>query len=156
MSEALFPSRMASRPRIYAYSIADAAFVWPVRVYYEDTDSGGVVYYANYLKFLERARTEWLRALGFEQTELLRDYNVLFVVRRVEIDYLRPARFNDTLVVTVRVHGKGRSWMELDQTATRGAEVLVAARVKIVCVNGQSFRPVEIPLAIKEKMEENT
>jgi acyl-CoA thioester hydrolase len=132
------------------------AFSWPVRVYYEDTDSGGVVYYANYLKFLERARTEWLRALGFEQTELLHDYNVLFVVRRVEIDYLRPARFNDALAVTVSVHGKGRSWIELDQMITRDAQTLVTARVKIVCVNGQSFKPAEIPPTIKEKMEENT
>lgn len=132
------------------------SFAWPVRVYYEDTDSGGVVYYANYLKFLERARTEWLRALGFEQTELLRDYNVLFVVRRVEIDYLRPARFNDALTVTLAVRGMGRSWVELDQTATRGAEVLVTAHIKIVCVNGQSFKPAGIPSAIKVKMEENT
>lgn len=137
-------------------SLTEEGFSWPVRVYYEDTDSGGVVYYANYLKFLERARTEWLRALGFEQTELLRDYNVLFVVRRVEVDYLRPARFDEALVVTVKVHGMGRSWMELDQAAIRDAEALVTARVKIVCVNGQSFRPVGIPPAIKEKMEENT
>lgn len=137
-------------------SLTEEGFSWPVRVYYEDTDSGGVVYYANYLKFLERARTEWLRALGFEQTELLRDYNVLFVVRRVEVDYLRPARFDEALVVTVKVHGMGRSWMELDQAAIRDAEALVTARVKIVCVNGQSFRPVGIPSAIKEKMEENT
>lgn len=129
------------------------SFTWPVRVYYEDTDSGGVVYYANYLKFLERARTEWLRGLGFEQTELLRDYNVIFVVRRVEIDYLRPAVFNDALLVTARVHQDGRSWIELDQTVERGGEVLVKARVKIVCVNGQAFKPVGIPPAIKQKME---
>jgi len=134
-------------------SQSGTAFVWPVRVYYEDTDSGGVVYYANYLKFLERARTEWLRGLGFEQTELLRDYNVIFVVRRVEIDYLRPAVFNDALVVSAQVHQDGRSWIELDQTVERGGEVLVKARVKIVCVNGQAFKPVGIPPAIKQKME---
>jgi len=131
-------------------------FVWPVRVYYEDTDSGGVVYYANYLKFLERARTEWLRALGFDQSELLRDYNVIFVVRRVEIDYLRPAVFDDALAVTVKVHGEGRSWIELDQTVEReGEDALVKARVKIVCVNGQTFKPAGIPPEIKAKMEEN-
>lgn len=130
-----------------------ATFTFPIRIYYEDTDSGGVVYYANYLKFLERARTEWLRDMSFEQTELLDRYNVLFVVRRVEIDYLRPAVFNDALSVTVQVHNAGRSWIELDQTVVRGAEVLVTARVKIVCVNGQSFKPVGIPPAIKEKME---
>ncbi|MEJ1469461.1 MAG: YbgC/FadM family acyl-CoA thioesterase, partial [Candidatus Sedimenticola sp. (ex Thyasira tokunagai)] len=74
-------------------------FIWPVRVYYEDTDSGGVVYYANYLKFMERARTEWLRQLGFEQDELLEKEGILFAVRRVAVDYLRPARFNDELLV---------------------------------------------------------
>lgn len=126
-------------------------FIWPVRVYYEDTDSGGVVYYANYLKFLERARTEWLRALGFEQTELLCDYNVLFVVRRVEVDYLKPAVFNDLLTVTARVHETGRSWIELDQTVEREG-VLVKARVKIVCVNGLTFKPVGIPPEIINKM----
>lgn len=134
-------------------TIKPSSFTFPVRIYYEDTDSGGVVYYANYLKFLERARTEWLRALGFEQTELLDRYNVIFVVRRVEIDYLRPAVFNDALLVTVQVHHAGRSWIELDQTVQREAEVLVTARVKIVCVNGQSFKPVGIPPAIKQEME---
>lgn len=127
------------------------AFTWPVRVYYEDTDSGGVVYYANYLKFLERARTEWLRALGFAQSELLRDYNVIFVVRRVEIDYLKPAVFDDLLAVTVREHEAGRSWIELDQTVERDG-ILVRARVKIVSVNGLTFKPVAIPADIKNKM----
>src|SRR4030065_1328558 len=92
-------------------------FAWPVRVYYEDTDSGGVVYYANYLKFMERARTEWLRNQGFEQTELLRDHLVIFVVRAVQIEYLRPAMFNDLLTVTVRFHQAGRSRVQHDQTA---------------------------------------
>ena len=127
------------------------AFAWPVCVYYEDTDSGGVVYYANYLKFLERARTEWLRALGFAQSELLRDYNVIFVMRRVEIDYLKPAVFDDLLTVTARVHGASRSWFELDQTIERDG-VLVRALVKIVSVNGSTFKPVAIPAEIKMKM----
>ena len=77
-------------------------FIWPVRVYYEDTDAGGVVYYANYLKFMERARTEWLRTLGFEQTTLLNDYGIKFVVRAVALEYLRPALFNDRLEITVQ------------------------------------------------------
>ncbi len=133
-------------------------FAWPVRVYYEDTDAGGVVYYTNYLKFMERARTEWLRAQGFEQPELLRDHSVIFVVRAVQIEYLRPALFNDLLSVSVRLHAAGRSWMELDQTVahTEGHErdeVLVQARVKVVCVNGQSFKPVQIPAAVREKVE---
>ncbi|MHB1590457.1 MAG: tol-pal system-associated acyl-CoA thioesterase [Sulfuricella sp.] len=129
-------------------------FAWPVRVYYEDTDSGGVVYYANYLKFMERARTEWLRSQGFEQPELLRDHSVIFVVRAVQIEYLRPAIFNDLLTVTVRFHAAGRSWIELDQTAEHPENgVLVKARVKVVCVNGQTFKPVQIPAPVRESVE---
>ena len=80
-------------------------FLWPVRVYYEDTDSGGVVYYANYLKFMERARTEWLRALGFEQDQLIEEEGVIFAVRRAEVDFIAPGRFNDALQVSATTHG---------------------------------------------------
>ena len=131
-------------------------FLWPVRVYYEDTDSGGVVYYANYLKFMERARTEWLRIHGFEQTELMREHGVIFVVRDVHISYLRPAVFNDLLQVSVSVHATGRSWIEFAQTVERVNEILTHANVKIVCVNQLSFKPVEIPEIIREKMENRT
>jgi len=127
-------------------------FIFPVRVYYEDTDAGGVVYYANYLKFLERARTEWLRAAGFEQPELLRDHNVIFVVRSVAIEYLRPAQFNDELTVTVRMKKLGRSTIEVFQTVERDAR-LIEASVKIVCVDGASFKPVSIPAPIKQQLE---
>lgn len=127
-------------------------FVWPVRVYYEDTDSGGVVYYANYLKFMERARTEWLRALGFEQTELLDEHHVIFVVREVGIEYRRPARFNDLLDVTVSLAEVGRSQIVLKQTVENG-DVFSRATVKVVCVDGESFKPVRIPAIIKEKIE---
>jgi len=130
-------------------------FSWPVRVYYEDTDSGGVVYYANYLKFMERARTEWLRAHGFEQSVLVREHGVIFVVRDVHISYLRPAVFDDLLQVTVKIHATGRSWIEFVQTVERD-EILSQARVKIVCVNQLSFKPVEIPDIIREKMENRT
>ncbi|MDH5370471.1 MAG: YbgC/FadM family acyl-CoA thioesterase, partial [Gammaproteobacteria bacterium] len=82
-------------------------FLWPVRIYYEDTDSGGVVYYANYLKFMERARTEWLRSKGFEQDELIAKENVIFAVRSVQADYLLPARFNEEIVVNTWVLKKG-------------------------------------------------
>jgi acyl-CoA thioester hydrolase len=126
-----------------------------VRVYYEDTDSGGVVYYANYLKFMERARTEWLRVHGFEQTDLMREHGVIFVVRDVHITYLRPAVFDDLLEVTVSVHATGRSWIEFAQTVERN-EILSRAQVKIVCVNQLSFKPVEIPDIIREKMENRT
>ncbi len=127
-------------------------FTFPVRVYYEDTDAGGVVYYANYLKFLERARTEWLRAAGVEQPTLLRNYNVIFVVRSVAIEYLRPAQFNDALTVTVRLTKFGRSTIEVFQTVTRDA-TLVEAMVKIVCVDGASFKPVSIPPHLKQQLE---
>ena len=127
-------------------------FTWPVRVYYEDTDSGGVVYYANYLKFMERARTEWLRALGFEQTQLLDEHHVIFVVREVGIEYLRPARFNDLLDVTVSLAEAGRSQIVLKQTVENG-DLFSRATVKVVCVDGESFKPVRIPAIIKEKIE---
>jgi len=130
-------------------------FNWPVRVYYEDTDSGGVVYYANYLKFMERARTEWLRVHGFEQTDLMREHGIIFVVRDVHITYLRPAVFDDLLQVTVSIHATGRSWIEFTQTVERD-EILSRAQVKIVCVNQLSFKPVEIPDIIREKMENRT
>ena len=128
-------------------------FSWPARVYYEDTDAGGVVYYANYLKFMERARTEWLRARGFEQSALARERGVVFVVHDVHIRYLRPAVFDDSLLVTVRVHDTGRSWIEFVQTVERGNEILTRAQVKIVCVNQLSFKPVEIPEIIRDNME---
>lgn len=127
-----------------------AGFIWPVRVYYEDTDSGGVVYYANYLRFLERARTEWLRAAGFEQTHLQDDFDVIFMVRSVAIEYLRPAVFNDLLEVTVELKSCGRSRIDvLQRVRRRGAQgeemTLVEAQVGLACVNCQSFKPVRIP-----------
>lgn len=129
----------ASTPR------SDRAFSWPVRVYYEDTDLGGVVYYANYLKFLERARTEWLRALGFEQTELAAVHRIVFVVRSITLEYLKPARFNDELEITVEAREVGASRIELNQRVRRGADDLVEARVELACVNTAAFKPVRIP-----------
>ncbi len=131
-------------------------FSFPVRVYYEDTDSGGVVYYANYLKFLERARTEWLRAAGFEQPELMRDHNVIFVVRSVAIEYLQPARFNDELNVTVHLEKLGSCTIDVFQTVARD-KPLVEARVQIVCVDNQSgFKPVRIPSFIRQQLESHS
>ena len=127
-------------------------FSWPVRVYYEDTDSGGVVYYANYLKFLERARTEWLRSRGFEQTDLLRSHGVVFVVRAITLDYFKPAMFNDMLEVTVELAESGRSQMILAQSVRRGHASLVEARVRLACVNSASFKPVKMPDAVIEKL----
>ncbi|KFI24003.1 tol-pal system-associated acyl-CoA thioesterase [Nitrosococcus oceani] len=124
-------------------------FVWPVRVYYEDTDSGGVVYYANYLKFMERARTEWLRSLGFEQDVLLNEQGLLFVVRSLQIDYLRPGRFNDWLKVHSHLLERGRASLAFAQTVRRGEQTLLCqAEVKVVCLNAQTFRPCPIPKLI--------
>jgi acyl-CoA thioester hydrolase len=120
-------------------------FSWPVRVYYEDTDSGGVVYYANYLKFLERARTEWLRAAGFEQSALAAVHNVVFIVRSIKIDYLKPARYDDQLTVSVEPREIGVARIEMRQVVRCGREDLVTAHVEIACVNTASFRPVRIP-----------
>ncbi len=126
-------------------------FTWPARVYWEDTDAGGVVYYANYLKFLERARTEWLRSLGISQIDLAVNHGVVFVVRRVEADYLKPARFDDALVITCRLLVTGRASLEIAQRVERDGESLLTARVKAACVSSDAFRPVKIPLHILER-----
>lgn len=127
-------------------------FIWPIRVYYEDTDAIGVVFYANYLNFMERARTEWLRSMGFAQTTLLHDHNVVFVVRALAVEYLKPALFNDALDATVLLKDVRGSLIELSQTIRRGAQTLVTAEVKLACVNTQSFRPIRIPKPILEKL----
>jgi acyl-CoA thioester hydrolase len=126
-------------------------FSWTVRVYYEDTDSGGVVYYANYLKFMERARTEWLRELGFLQTELKSRDDVLFAVRHVEIDYLQPARLDDNLQIDVELVDAGGASMTLAQQITKLNEpgVLCKGVVKIVCLKASTFKPAALPSAIR-------
>jgi acyl-CoA thioester hydrolase len=127
-------------------------FEWPVRVYWEDTDAGGVVYYANYLKFIERARTEWLSALGLEQDWMARELGILFVVRRVEADYLRPARFNDRLRVHSRLVELGRVSMVMEQQVLRGGETLLGSRVQIACVGRDDFRPARIPRFVTDRL----
>ena len=125
-----------------------ARFEWPLRVYYEDTDAGGVVYYANYLKYMERARSEWLRARGIEQPELLREHSVILVVRKVTVNYLKPAVFNDELVVTARISSSGRARAEFHQTIER-EHVLTEARIEIACVSAVNFKPAAFPNVIK-------
>ncbi len=123
-------------------------FIWPVRVYYEDTDSGGVVYYANYLKFMERARTEWLRSLGFEQDELLKRDNILFAVRSISLDYLKPARFNDRLLVSASISARGRASLSFDQAVrrdSRDTEILCTGLVRIACLAADTLRPQPLP-----------
>jgi len=132
---------------------APRPFRFPVRVYYEDTDAAGVVYYANYLKFMERARTEWLAAIGFPLAEVEREYGVVFVVHRCEIDFRRPARLNDALAVTVEVEQRGASRLVMRQDVRRGNDVLTEARVTLACVDTPRWRPVRIPAPLATRME---
>lgn len=125
------------------------AFSWPVRVYYEDTDGGGVVYHANYLKYMERARTEWLRRLGFEQTALRTEQQVLFVVRHLDMRFQLPAIFNDLVSVHTRLLQVGRSLLVFEQRIARDDVLLTLARVEVVCVHAQHFKPVSIPANIR-------
>lgn len=126
------------------------AFNWPVRVYYEDTDSGGVVYHSNYLNFMERARTEWLRELGFEQTSIKDELGVIIVIHSLSIAFKSPARFNDLLQVNCVLANVGRSSMDMTQTIKRDDVLLIEAQVKAVFVNAENFKPVGIPLTIKQ------
>ena len=125
----------------------------PIRVYWEDTDAGGVVFYANYLKFFERARTEWLRTLGFSQQQMQREDGLIFVVADTALRYLRPARLDDLLEVTVTVTVAARASMRLAQQAWRGGELLAEGSIRIGCVTADGFRPCRIPAAILEKIQ---
>jgi acyl-CoA thioester hydrolase len=124
-------------------------FHWPIRVYYEDTDGGGLVYHANYLKFMERARTEWLRSLGFEQAELKHKLDVIFVVRNIAIQYKRSACFDEALTVTTAISKTGRSLLVFEQTIYRDNTVLTQATVEIVCVSASEYKPVSIPEPVR-------
>jgi len=140
-------------------------FSWPVRVYYEDTDSGGVVYYANYLKFMERARTEFLRSIGYEQDKLQQELGIIFAVHSANIQYKKPARFNDELNVVTSVTSLGKAsihfrqsvFLESSRHAGRlsGAtpDLLSEAEIKIACLNANKFTPQIIPAPIIEKIK---
>jgi acyl-CoA thioester hydrolase len=120
-------------------------FHWPVRVYYEDTDAGGVVFYANYLKFFERARTEMLRSMGFEQDQLIAEQKLIFVVRSVQIDYLKPARFNEFIDVTADVTLAKKVSLNFEQVITRDSDVLCKGNVRIACLDAETLKPKTIP-----------
>ena len=129
-----------------------AAFSWPVRIYWEDTDAGGIVYYANYLKYMERARSEWLRSLGVEQVELKERDGVMFVVVRAEVDFRTPARYGDLLQVTCEVAEARRASLTFKQQVVRSvsnegaeAEVLVTGQIRIACLDVVKFRPRSMP-----------
>ena len=128
-------------------------FSWPLRVYYEDTDLGGVVYYANYLKFMERARTEWLRTLGFEMSALARDFQCQFVVSRADVAFRLPARLDDPLVATVRLVRRSPARLVLDQRIARGPEELVHGAITLACITTHTFRPTPIPSSLVRTLE---
>ncbi|QGZ41938.1 acyl-CoA thioester hydrolase [Pseudoduganella flava] len=126
-------------------------FTWEVRVYYEDTDAGGIVYYANYLKFFERARTEWLRAIGVGQQELLHEQDAMFVVKNVSADYHAPAKLDDALNLTLVIEKLGRASVVFRQQAWCGSTLLNTALVKVGCVDS-ALRPRALPDAVAERM----
>lgn len=128
-------------------------FSLPIRIYFEDTDSGGVVYHSNYLKFMERARTEWLSALGIDQRHLKQDKHIMFVVHRIDIQYKLPARFNDNLIVKSALKDIGSSKIEFRQMIYRENEMLIDASVDVACIDSEKFKPVRIPPTIKQAME---
>lgn len=122
-----------------------------LRIYYEDTDLAGIVYYANYLKFIERARSEWVRSLGIDQVRLRRDHGIVFAVRRLEADYLRPARFDDDLTVLTRPAGATGARILLEQEVLRAGERLFAAQVTLVCLT-DGGQPARVPADIRQRL----
>ena len=129
------------------------SFKWSVRIYFEDTDSGGVVYHSNYLKFMERARTEWLRSLNLNQSTLKKKDKIMFVVAKVDIDYKKAARFNDELDVVTTVDNIGASKVNLTQNIMKNSELYTSAKVSIACIHTDTFKPQRIPKLIKQQME---
>lgn len=127
-------------------------FAFPIRVYYEDTDAGGVVYYANYLRFLERARTEWLRSLGFAQSLLL-ERNVAFAVRSAAVEFLRSARLDDELAVVSALESLGRAQVVFAQRIERGGELLLDAKIRVACIDPQRGKAIPMPQEIHEKFK---
>ena len=130
-----------------------AHFHHPVRVYWEDTDAGGIVFYANYLKFFERARTEWLRALGHSQQEMVDTTGCMFVVQETTVRYIRPARLDDVLTITVDVRERGRASLRIAQQAWCGDRLLAEGDIRIGCVERATLKPHRIPGPIFEAIE---
>ncbi len=141
--------RPALQPELFVYS-------FPMRVYYESTDAGGVVYHAEYLKFLERARTEWLRHLGFDHQALAREHRVWLVVSSIAVEFVKPARLDDNLAVSVQLESLGRVRCQFAQEVRREGEVLARARVAVACVCGEAMKPAQFPEPLKRKMEAAT
>ena len=134
------------QPELFVYS-------FPVRVYFENTDAGGVVYHGEYLKFLERARTEWLRHLGYDHQALARNHRLVFVVTQAGVEFLKPARLDDIVVVSVQLESLGKVRCVFAQEIRREDDLLVRAKITVACVTGDSFKPTEIPEALRRKMQ---
>lgn len=129
---------------------------WTVRVYYENTDAGGVVYHAQYLNFMERGRTEWLRILGFEHMTLLQEYNCVFVVHSMQIQFKKSAKLDDLLTITSQITKTGCASVEFLQTIQLNQQKLVEANLKLACVDAQTFKPIAVPPAVKCIMQKQT
>lgn len=127
-------------------------FSFPIRVYYQDTDAGGVVYHSTHLDFMERARYEWLRELGFDVNALIQIHKTVFMVRSLEIEYFKPAVLDDLLQVTVQVEKIGGSRITICQEILRSQIKLVNATVHVVCVGADSLKPVRVPVALRQKI----
>ncbi len=130
-------------------------YTLPIRVYFQDTDAGGVVYHASYVNFMERARTEWLRERhGYSNAGLMKEFGVVFMVRSLKLDYLKPALLDDLLAVSAQIKEIGRSRVVLQQNVLRGGDVLVEAEIHLVCVTVDNFKPVSVPEALREQWKE--
>jgi len=147
-------------PKADEVKSAGTIFQWPLRVYWEDTDAGGIVFYANYLKFFERSRTEWLRSLGIEQQRLRESTGGMFVVTETRLRYLRPARLDDALTVTARLIEKGRASLIIGQSALlkseRGSLLLCQGTIRIGWVDAASLKPARIPASLLDRLETTT
>ncbi len=133
-------------------------FIFPIRVYYEDTDAGGVVYYANYLKFMERARTEWLRKKGYEQDSLIEEQGLLFAVHSISVQYVKPARFNELLYVDLSISQLKRASIVFEQCVFRALEsverdLLTTGVVKVASLDAHTFKPKRLPLELRKDLE---
>ena len=126
--------------------ITENEFSWTARVYYEDTDAGGIVYYANYLKYFERARTEWLRAIGINQNELAREFKVMFVVKSAIVNYHSPSKLDDQLRVTVKIKKIGKASIRIEQECWLNENCLISGVFKLGCVSTDAIRPCSIPI----------
>ena len=147
-------SRVMGKNEINAKPVMRQIFSWPVRIYYEDTDAGGVVYYANYLRYMERARNEWLRDMGHPVEQIVEQEKKLFVIRSVEMKFIRPARLSDELRVSVDVLQTKKASMQLKQEAYRvsgeSEELLVSGIVELAMVSSENFRPVRLPIYLRD------